>query len=195
MRRAASPFPSPFSAAVFCSRYLFQDTFLKVQSFSCSVGSFRMSMLICWQRGCERRVHYCNTDLAWNSTESAVLRIRIRDPGLGAFLTPGSGIRDGRTSASGSGIRDEQPGSYFFELRNHFFCFFGVKILKFFDEDPGSGMEKSRIRDQHPGSPHCESGWEIRHLDPIPKTPLAFVRCRYLTPKQSPIRVEYIHCG
>ena len=45
----------------------------------------------------------------------AVLRIRIRDPGLGAFLTPGSGIRDGRKSASGSEIRDEQPG---------FFCFF-----------------------------------------------------------------------
>jgi hypothetical protein len=81
-----------------------------------------------------------------------VLRIRIRDPGLGTFLTPGSGIRDGRKSASGSGIRDEQPGSYFLELRNHFFAFFGVKILKFFDEDPGwgqfgSGMEKSRIRD------------------------------------------------
>jgi hypothetical protein len=91
------------------------------------------------------------------------------DPGLGAFLTPGSGIRDGRKSASGSGIRDEQPGSYFLELRNHFFAFFGVKILKFFDEDPGSGMEtvrirdlgwrqfgsgmeKSRIRDKHPGS-------------------------------------------
>jgi hypothetical protein len=33
----------------------------------------------------------------------------------------------------------------------------GVKILKFFDEDPGwrqfgSGMEKSRMRDKHPGS-------------------------------------------
>jgi hypothetical protein len=77
-----------------------------------------------------------------------------------ADLDPGSGIgclfdpwiRDGRKSASGSGIRDEQPGSYFLELRNHFFAFFGVKILKFFDEDPGwgqfgSGMEKSRIRD------------------------------------------------
>ncbi len=66
---------------------------------------------------------------------------------MGAFLTPGSGIRDGRKSASGSGIRDEQPGSYFLELRNHFFAFFGVKILKFFDEDPGSGMETVRIRD------------------------------------------------
>ncbi len=27
-------------------------------------------------------------------TLQAVLRIRIRDPGSGAFLTPGSGIRD-----------------------------------------------------------------------------------------------------
>jgi hypothetical protein len=81
------------------------------------------------------------------------------DPGVGAFLTPGSGIRDGRKSASGSGIRDEQPGSYFLELRYHFFAFLGVKILKFFDEDLGSGtrdpgwrqfgsgMEKSRIWD------------------------------------------------
>jgi hypothetical protein len=59
-------------------------------------------------------------------------------------------IRDGRKSASGSGIRDEQPGSYFLELRNHFFAFWGFKILKFFDEDPGSGMETVRIWD--PGS-------------------------------------------
>ncbi len=49
------------------------------------------------------------------------------DPGSGAFLTPGSGM--GRKSASGSGIRDEQPVSYFLELRNHFFGFFGVKYL------------------------------------------------------------------
>jgi hypothetical protein len=60
----------------------------------------------------------------------------------------------GRKSASGSGIRDEQPGSYFLELRNHFFGLKYIKILKFFDDvrDPGwrqfgSGMEKSRIRD------------------------------------------------
>ncbi len=79
------------------------------------------------------------------------------DPGSGAFLTPGSGM--GRKSASG--IRDEQPGSYFLELRNHFLFYFfgGVKILKFFDADPGSGIEtvriwdgKSRIRDKHPDS-------------------------------------------
>jgi hypothetical protein len=58
----------------------------------------------------------------------------------------------GRKSASGSGIRDEQPGSYFLEFRNHFFGFLWVKILKFLDADPGSGMERSRIRDKHPGS-------------------------------------------
>jgi hypothetical protein len=56
----------------------------------------------------------------------------------------------------GSGIRDEQPGSYFLELRNHFFAFLGVKILKFFDEDLGSGMETVRIRD--PGS-GMEKSW------------------------------------
>ncbi len=45
------------------------------------------------------------------------------DPGLGTFLTldPGSGMGE---SQGGSGIRDEQPGSYFLGLRNHFFCFF-----------------------------------------------------------------------
>jgi hypothetical protein len=44
----------------------------------------------------------------------------------------------------GSRIRDEQPGSYFLELRNHFFLFL---MLKYFDEDPGTGMETVRIRD------------------------------------------------
>jgi hypothetical protein len=67
------------------------------------------------------------------------------DPGSGAFLTSGSGR--GRKSASGSGIRDEQPGSYFPELRNNFFGFFEVKILNFFDVDPGSGMKTVQIRD------------------------------------------------
>jgi hypothetical protein len=59
----------------------------------------------------------------------------------------------GRKSASGSGIWNEQPGSYFLELRNHFFVFLGVKIRKFFDEDPGS-----RIRD--PGLRQFGSGKE-----------------------------------
>jgi hypothetical protein len=49
----------------------------------------------------------------------------------------------GKKSGSGSGIqiRDEQPGSYFRELRNNFW---GLKHL---NADPGSGMEKILIRD------------------------------------------------
>jgi hypothetical protein len=57
---------------------------------------------------------------------------------------------------SGSGIRHEQPGSYFLELRNRFF---GFKYFNSFmrirdgnNSDPGSGIEKSRIRDKHPGA-------------------------------------------
>jgi hypothetical protein len=64
------------------------------------------------------------------------------DPGSCAFFTPGSGIRDGQKVRIR--IRDEQPESYFRELRN---LFFWVSILKFFDADPGSGMEKIWIRD------------------------------------------------
>jgi hypothetical protein len=72
-----------------------------------------------------------------------------------------------------SGIQDEQPGSYFLELKNHFFAFLGVKILKFFDKDPGSGMETVRIRDpgwkkvgsgirdKHPGSATLPAAWKM----------------------------------
>jgi hypothetical protein len=66
----------------------------------------------------------------------------VADPGSGAFLTPGSGM--GKKSGFGSGIRDEQPdhGSYFRELR----AIFWVKILKFFDADPGWKKFGSGIR-------------------------------------------------
>jgi hypothetical protein len=58
-----------------------------------------------------------------------------------------------RKSASGSGIRNEQSGSYFLELRNHFVAFFGFKIIKFFDGDPGwtqfgSGIYDGKKSDQ-----------------------------------------------
>jgi hypothetical protein len=43
-------------------------------------------------------------------------------------------------------IRDEQPGSYFRELRNSSL----IRIRNLFD--PGSGMEKIRIGDKHSGS-------------------------------------------
>jgi hypothetical protein len=61
------------------------------------------------------------------------------DSGSGAFLTPGSGIGKKMRIR----IRDEQPGTYFPELRNNFL----VKILEFFDADPRSGMAKIQIRD------------------------------------------------
>jgi hypothetical protein len=48
-------------------------------------------------------------------------------------------------------IRDEQPGSYFPELRNHFlgFKYLNSLIDQVFgkNSDPGYGMEKTRIRD------------------------------------------------
>jgi hypothetical protein len=55
------------------------------------------------------------------------------------FLTPGSGIRDGKIIRIR--IRDEQPGSYFRELKKQYF---GLKYLNFFmriraekNSDPG----------------------------------------------------------
>jgi hypothetical protein len=65
---------------------------------------------------------------------------------LGAFLTPGSGMGESQHPDPGSGMNNPDHILHI-ELRNHFFAFFGVKILIFFDEDPGSGMETVRIRD------------------------------------------------
>jgi hypothetical protein len=52
----------------------------------------------------------------------------------------------GKKSGSGSGIRDEQPRSYFLELRNHFF---GLKYLNSLVRIRDSGWEQfgSGIRD------------------------------------------------
>jgi hypothetical protein len=52
---------------------------------------------------------------------------------------------------TGSGIRDEQTGSFFFKALKPFM----VQILKFFDADPGSGMSKM-TKDPDP-----ESGMNI----------------------------------
>jgi hypothetical protein len=68
----------------------------------------------------------------------------------------------GRKSASGSGFWDEQPGSYFLELRNLFLGFFWVKIRKFFDEDPGWRQFGSGIRD----GKKSDRGSGINILDP-----------------------------
>jgi hypothetical protein len=69
--------------------------------------------------------------------KESVLRIRIRDQWPFWSLHPGSGM----VKKIRNRIRDEQPGSYFRELRNNFF---GLKYLILLC---GSGMEKSRIRD------------------------------------------------
>jgi len=88
--------------------------------------------------------------------------------GIGCLFDPW--ILDGRKSVSGSGIRDEQPGSYFLELRNHFFAFWGVKILKFFDEDPGWRQFGSGIRDGKKSDPGCLS--RIRNTEGKDFSPL-----------------------
>jgi hypothetical protein len=90
--------------------------------------------------------------------ETALFSVADPGSGIGCLFDPW--IRHGRKSESGSGIRDEQPGSYFLELRNQFFCFFGVKIHQFF-EDPGSGMETVWIRD--PGWKKVGSGIRYKH--------------------------------
>ncbi len=93
-----------------------------------------------------------------------MLRIRIRDPvsfrsldpGSGAFLIPGSGIRclydpwipDPRRAQN----QYPDPGSRagmnnLDHISESLETIFWVKILKFFGADPGSGMEKIRNRD------------------------------------------------
>jgi hypothetical protein len=54
----------------------------------------------------------------------------------------------GKKSEYGSGMNNPDHISESLET------IFWVKILKFFDADPGSGMEKIRIRDNIPDPPH-----------------------------------------
>jgi hypothetical protein len=83
------------------------------------------------------------------SPNESTLLTSVADPdpgsGIGCFLTPGSGMGKSQHPDPGSGMNNTDH--IFLKLRNHFFAFFGVKILKFFDEDPRSGMETVRIRD------------------------------------------------
>jgi hypothetical protein len=95
------------------------------------------------------------------------LKCSVADPdpgsGIGCLFDPW--IRDPGWEKVSIRIRDEQPGSYFLELRNHFYAFLGVKILKFFDEDPGwrqfgSGILYGKKSDlgsgiNIPDPPHC----------------------------------------
>jgi hypothetical protein len=102
----------------------------------------------------------------WLTGRLIRLHIGVADPDQGTFLTLGSG--KGKKSGSGFGIRDglkirisiRNPvlgwttQIIILEAKNHFF---GLKyrVLKFFDADQGSGMEKkiaSGFRGKHPGS-------------------------------------------
>jgi hypothetical protein len=72
-----------------------------------------------------RKFMLCCQVLNFYNVIREIIEISVAGTGSGAFLT---------------------PGSYFRELRNRFW----VKILKFFDADPG--WKKVRIRDKYHGS-------------------------------------------
>jgi hypothetical protein len=77
-------------------------------------------------------------------------------------MVPGLGIAkvsDPDWSGSGSRICHHS-------LRKHFW----VKILKFFDADPGSGMEKIRIRDGKEFRSGINTGSAILIISIIPQT-------------------------
>ncbi len=67
---------------------------------------------------------------SWSASGSSFNQCWWSGSGIRFLLSLVSGM--GRKSASGSGIRDEQPGSYFLEVTKHFF----YGIFKFFSADP-----------------------------------------------------------
>jgi hypothetical protein len=81
---------------------------------------------------------------------SAVLRIRIRD-----WVPFDPWIRDPGWEKVSIRIRDEQPGSYYLELRNHFLLFSGLKYLNSLMRirDPGWRQFGSGIRDGKESDP------------------------------------------
>jgi hypothetical protein len=83
------------------------------------------------------------------------------DPGSGAFLTPGSGIQDEQKTRIR--IRDDKPNHISESSETIFELKYLNSLMRIWDGKnlvPGSGMEKIRIKDKHPGSiillPHIE---------------------------------------
>jgi len=81
----------------------------------------------------------------------------VADPGsrIGCLFDPW--IRDPGREKVSIRIRDEQPGSYFLELRSHFFAFLGLKYLNSLmrirdgdSSDPGWKQVGSGINIQDP---------------------------------------------
>jgi hypothetical protein len=71
-----------------------------------------------------------NTNLK-HGLRSVIGFFSVADPypgsGIGCLFDPW--IRDPGREKVSIRIRDEQPGSYFLELRNHFFAFLGLKYI------------------------------------------------------------------
>jgi hypothetical protein len=86
-------------------------------------------------------------------------------------------------------IRDEQPESYFLELRNHFL---GLKYLNSLmrTRDPGWRQFGSGIRNKHPGSATLNRGaWLSLAPHPLPPShPMRMARLR-----SSAGRPPYVH--
>jgi hypothetical protein len=76
----------------------------------------------------------------------AVLRIRIRDPVPFWPRDPGWVKNQDLDPGSRSGMNNTD------HISESLDTFFWVKILKFFDADPGCNKFRSGIRDKHPGS-------------------------------------------
>ena len=68
--------------------------------------------------------------VSWSASGSSFNQCWWSGSGIRFLLSLVSGMD--RKSASGSGIRDEQPGSFFLEVTKHFF----YGIFKFFSADP-----------------------------------------------------------
>ncbi len=106
----------------------------------------------------------------WPQEQTSWLRDQCCGSGSGAFLTPRSGMEKIQSQDPWSGIRDEHPGSYFWEV---IYPVFGLKYLTGADRnrdltwknqirDPGS-----RIRNKHHGSAtrdspiYCNHSWTV----------------------------------
>jgi hypothetical protein len=74
------------------------------------------------------------------------------DPGFGAFLTPGSGMGKETQDPDPETVSGMNNPDHISESLEPIFW---VKILDFFDVDPGSGMEKFGSGINIPDPQHC----------------------------------------
>ncbi len=139
----------------FCHNWL-QDSISQCNQVNASLLSYFSLKLSKYQYHEVSSIDLYHWTISLNITSS------VADPDPGSRIRclfdpwiwdPGSGIRDGQKVSIR--IRDEQPWSYFLELRNNFL---GLKYLNSLMRirDLGSGMETIRIQD--PGWKKVGSG-------------------------------------